>query len=717
MASSADHLRELHADLHRRYLRCASEVESTWRRLTAVERESTLRAGLVDGQMLRFREDGSLGNVHLIVPEWNLQDLARGPADNLLDMLRHRATRDLNELYMGTAEGDPPGDGDFIRAMVKGHGLGHKDAFQDCWMFFFDLGRYGSSMHIQRDHTDILTRLDDLVNSNLIIPQRVGELVITRQVMLAQSLLILIDDILNAANPTAQPCPPAGRNTRPRKPAIATTPTTAMGKAQQPRPRSEPGPSLPDLIAAVDDRATAYSDYNGLLRSEPEVLAHALNIHFYSRPDLLPDELGRTLPAHTDKYIPGVFVDVIKGSARAEAVWRHLARLLRLLDTADKTNRGIAAQHVINICHSEYTAAQAWLGRQLSTRDTLRSAFRRTARPDDVGRHRLVLRKDAEFSTTISGRDRYLLRLSKPTTLCRQAGSIIAALDGLPVAESSDDPNGEISDALSDLAEIVWLAQGLAVTASLPAFTRHRCQEVLSSLADVDAELDVLYSTLEIADFIPSANAPLTSAGLHGALDRLDAAVAREGVDDVVARYNVAITCALEPLDSAIRSPATPREPVTSDDDAVPTVTPPHAKEKQKQKTRPLQSLPSPAQELSGKASPSTSMPADAPASACILSASPATITTMTTMLHRSEASRVLRWNSFESAMADLGFMVRPRGGSVFTYAPPTVLAECGSVTIHRPHSAKLEGFRLLHLARRLHAKYGWTNESFTVRR
>jgi hypothetical protein len=38
--------------------------------------------------------------------------------------------------------------------------------------------------------------------------------------------------------------------------------------------------------------------------------------------------------------------------------------------------------------------------------------------------------------------------------------TIIAALDGLPAAESSDGPNGEISDALPDLAEIVWLVQG-----------------------------------------------------------------------------------------------------------------------------------------------------------------------------------------------------------------------------------------------------------------
>ncbi|KAH7359483.1 hypothetical protein B0T11DRAFT_115532 [Plectosphaerella cucumerina] len=720
MASSADTLQALHADLHRRYSRSTAEIESTWRRLTAAERESTLRAGGADNQILRSREDDSLGNVHLIVPEWNLQDLASGPADNLLNILHDRATRDLHALYMGSVDGGPLGDGDFIQAMVNEHGLKHKDVFRDCWTFFVD-GRYGSSIRIEPDHADhVLTGLDVLVKPNLVIPQRVGELVIARQTMLAQSLLFLIDDILNAANPIEPPNPPASRKQCPSRSAIAVAPTTATGKAQQPRPHSEPASHIQDFIAAVDDRATAYRDYNGLLRTEPEVFAHALNIHFYSRPDLLPDELGRTLPTYTSEYIPGVFVDVVKGAARADATWRFLARLLRLLDTTDKANRATIAQHVANICHGEYAVAQAWLGRQLSISDTLRTAFRRTARPDNAGRHRLVLRNDAETLTTTSARDRYLLRLSKPTTPCHQAVPLIAALEGLPAAESSDEPDGGVADALSDLAEIVWLVQGLAAAASLPTFTRHRCQEVLSSLAAVDADLDVLSATLDIADFIPSASAPLTSAGLHGARDRLAANVAGEGGGDVAARYNAVITHALELLSSAIPSPATARqpaatarEPATTDHDAVPTVTHPPANKQRKQKTRPPQVPPSPARDPSP---PLASEPALAPPPACVLPASPTTVATMTTLLRRSEASRVLSWSNFESAMADIGFGIKPRDGSVFTYAPPATLAAHGSITLHRPHSAKLEGFRLLYLARRLHTKYGWTSDSFTVR-
>jgi hypothetical protein len=56
-------------------------------------------------------------------------------------MLHDRATGDLQEPYMGSADGDPAGDGNFIRAMVNGHGLRHKNSFHDCCAFFVDLRR------------------------------------------------------------------------------------------------------------------------------------------------------------------------------------------------------------------------------------------------------------------------------------------------------------------------------------------------------------------------------------------------------------------------------------------------------------------------------------------------------------------------------------------------------------------------------------------------
>jgi hypothetical protein len=66
--------------------------------------------------------------------------------------------------------------------------------------------------------------------------------------------------------------------------------------------------------------------------------------------------------------------------------------------------------------------------------------------------------------------------------------------------------------------------------------------------------------------------------------------------------------------------------------------------------------------------------------------------------------------------MADLGFSILPRGGSVYTYTPPSSFSKAGQTTIHRPHGAKLERYRLQRLAHRLRTRYGWTTQSFKVR-
>lgn len=94
----------------------------------------------------------------------------------------------------------------------------------------------------------------------------------------------------------------------------------------------------------------------------------------------------------------------------------------------------------------------------------------------------------------------------------------------------------------------------------------------------------------------------------------------------------------------------------------------------------------------------------------------PNTMGTMTALFSRSQSLGAIPWTSFESAMADLGFSILPRGGSVYTYTPPSSLPKAAQITIHRPHGAKLEGYRLQRLAHRLRTKYSWTTESFKIR-
>jgi hypothetical protein len=91
-----------------------------------------------------------------------------------------------------------------------------------------------------------------------------------------------------------------------------------------------------------------------------------------------------------------------------------------------------------------------------------------------------------------------------------------------------------------------------------------------------------------------------------------------------------------------------------------------------------------------------------------------ATSSLFTTLFDKSEARGSVSWANFESAMADLGFSVTPKGGSIFTFNPLSSL-EARPITLHRPHVSEIEGFKLLIIARRLQRTYGWTSDSFVV--
>lgn len=79
-----------------------------------------------------------------------------------------------------------------------------------------------------------------------------------------------------------------------------------------------------------------------------------------------------------------------------------------------------------------------------------------------------------------------------------------------------------------------------------------------------------------------------------------------------------------------------------------------------------------------------------------------------------SDARGSVPWTDFAAAMAELGFSVTPKGGSIFTFHPPASMS-ARSITLHRPHASDIEGWKLLYFARRLSRTYGWDGETFVV--
>ncbi|KAH7353912.1 hypothetical protein B0T11DRAFT_312366 [Plectosphaerella cucumerina] len=683
--------------LYLTYIKHEAEIVSTWRSLDKDKRTEAVKAGSANREVPRHRNDKRLGNRCLFIPEWNLQDLTEPGSDFLLDLLRHRATTSLEEQYLAGVGGGLS-DYDIIHDAVVNHGVRHWNRYPDSYNLLIDgvgfanVGiEYGLPIRPKSPREDSLRTLEPLIDRALCIPQDRGELVLERQSYILGGLVIIIDNIMDLNNPSPPPGPKTKKSKNARKAAAKTFPNATV-----PAP-TEVDVSLSDLVDAATDRVEAYLDYDRLIRANSGVLAHAVNITYFSRPELMPNESGRTLPAYTDKHIPRAFVETLQCAARGAAVWLTISRLLCLVQDSVGQRRATAVQHVANVCHAEYIGAQASLSRQLSTTNACNGLFRRTASPGRDGNYRLVQLKKAEEKAKENPTLRSLLRLCKSGTSWAEAAKCIKTLDDLYRNQPAqrDELGDEVADALSDVAEIFWLTQSLSKT------------EVITAIEAVDLELDGAKDSLRLAEFTVPREKIARPESAAGALRRLDKDLGQAWQGGIASRYSTATSRCVDELEAIPDDMPTGTSVVTadakvsrkgSDEDESTT---PQPEKHPKIKTRPAQP-PSTTQTEMRRDDEDIVMKDKASAEMLVTTN---TMGTMTALFSR-----------FESAMADLGFSILPRGGSVYTYTPPSSFSKAGQTTIHRPHGAKLERYRLQRLAHRLRTRYGWTTQSFKVR-
>lgn len=194
-SSSAELLRELHSDLSRRYNTHITNIEDIWQTLDGPQRAGCFEACAADGVVLRHPEDESLGVANKIIPELNIEDIAKPGSDYLLHHLKHRATVPLSEQYR-KGVGGKLGDHGFIIKKTNEKQLLPKEEYENNYTLFFEDKTYGNSIEIVSNSADSLSGLAPAIRAQLIVPQSVGELIIERQTLILQSLIILIEDIL-----------------------------------------------------------------------------------------------------------------------------------------------------------------------------------------------------------------------------------------------------------------------------------------------------------------------------------------------------------------------------------------------------------------------------------------------------------------------------------------------------------------------------------------
>ncbi|KAK4040932.1 hypothetical protein C8A01DRAFT_15249, partial [Parachaetomium inaequale] len=108
--------------------------------------------------------------------------------------------------------------------------------------------------------------------------------------------------------------------------------------------------------------------------------------------------------------------------------------------------------------------------------------------------------------------------------------------------------------------------------------------------------------------------------------------------------------------------------------------------------------------------------PAEEPVtSAQVFKVSSSTADVFSTLFDKSQSRGADTWVDFGGAMADTGFSVMPRFGSVYTLLPSDSIAVKKSFPVHRPHKSRIEGYVTIVLARRLSRVYEWGASTFVV--
>ncbi|KAF5983663.1 ipa protein [Fusarium bulbicola] len=691
-ATSSEIVRELHGDLQRKWKAHGPKVETAWRSFNKGQRAKCMKAGSADGVVLKHSSDVSLGNVYKFIPEWNLEDITAPNSDFLLDILKHRATKTLFEQYAEGVSGTL-GDRHLIEKMVREKNLRHVDPFKHSYTYFYD-EKYGQSFTVQPKHLEeVMKGLRIAVDHGVLIPQSLGELVLQRQITILQLLNVMIEDILDQ-----------GSQTRTRSGAKKQSKNSPLSESASKQTTVKLTPK--EVAAIASDQKSSLEEYLSLLRTEPTVLCPGVNVQFFSRPELVPDEKGRSLPVHTDKYIGPAVFETINHALQGIAIWECITGLLDLLQkpSTDKLYKSTILQELSNMCHFEYARTQALFKRQVSTRSGSKWFKRISNAYDNAGNAKVSMKGKPEELTRSDPQLHYLLRLCLQETTVTKAAEWMDKLSGLYKAHplEREKLDERESRTLHDVAAIVAFVQDLSAVYSLPSASRKKGNLLVKKEVDLRDYAAPIDNLLE-----PGMSAK--------ALEALDAFVIEKTGTKMESLYQDELEKAFQNIEEQCQQAKDKSKKDTKADfvpiDTAPIDTKDRAEtRRQKEKTRPEHSS---VYAITPATDSTEEKEVVKPPQPVKVSSSTAQV--FATLFDKTQSRGSVSWTSFEAAMSELGFSVLPRFGSVYTFRPSEDMDIKRPVSIHRPHQSQIEGYLILILARRLNRAYGWNEDSFVT--
>ncbi|KAK5048624.1 hypothetical protein LTR84_005715 [Exophiala bonariae] len=231
--------------------------------------------------------------------------------------------------------------------------------------------------------------------------------------------------------------------------------------------------------------------------------------------------------------------------------------------------------------------------------------------------------------------------------------------------------------SLGELAIITYFIQGLSATIGMPSLS----------------EMNELKMKIDLQDFVVPIDDLLEPEMASKALTRLDQFII-ENAEQVERREQIQ-AAEVAPTQLLATEPE-PREKLV-------------AERKQKEKTRPSHSS---IFEIVAPAEEGLPFEEERPA---VIKVRASTAGVFSALFAKAEARGSVSWTAFLSAMTDMGFSVRPRTGSVYTFFPPESMGASRWFTVHRPHKSDIEGYYAILYAKRLQRVYGWNENTFEV--
>ncbi|KAG7293536.1 hypothetical protein NEMBOFW57_003588 [Staphylotrichum longicolle] len=402
-------------------------------------------------------------------------------------------------------------------------------------------------------------------------------------------------------------------------------------------------------------------------------------------------------------------------AVQGAAIWDYIYRLLALFEAQDADNdyQAIILQELSNVSHMEYDRAHALFRRSVQTGTGAKFFRRQPGSFDNVGNAVVSMKCNLGKLAKSDAHLHFIMRLCDPGTSAKQSIEWLKKLAEF----NKSDPTAQDrllereTDALSGLVLVVGFIQDLSTAISMPPLSRRKGQMFVSRSRDLEAELNDLKNQVDLLDYASQIDNLLEPGMAEGALRKLDQFVIDEVGTKMGFLYGDLVQDCLALLESQCRQAKTRMEQAKAREeqerrmDWIPIPVPPpqpreNALRSGDRKKRPAQPTPQPT--TLPRLSPAATEPAaeEAPPPQTF-KVSPSTAGVFSALFDKTQSRGSVNWVDFEGAMAELGFSVLPKFGSVYTFLPPKSMGT-GSVTLHRPHKSRIEGYSLLIFARRL---------------